>query len=275
METPTRSTEARRSRSPRRPTGRRSRRAAGRGTPRTREGMPSVLTSTPATPTTMVQKVDMGHPLPEPPQRRRPRTRAPTTTRPMRAKPAQPRNAPRPWAVITAYQVLSSIRPTSAWLALRISPSSPARGRSPSRPPDSGRRALCDRAILVADGGEIRVPAPLRPSPSFIASPELAEHRVVADAAELEAHDAVRAGRREGLDGELGVLGVTCAWNWKSPSGSKTAKPWVMSLGRAETRPACRPSRWRAAARRRTADPRRSPPAWPGPRSRRTARGRS
>ena len=38
--------------------------------------------------------------------------------KPITAKPAQPRNAPRPCAVISAYQVLASTRPRFAWLSI-------------------------------------------------------------------------------------------------------------------------------------------------------------
>ncbi len=48
----------------------------------------------------------------------------------MTAKPAQPTNAPRPWAVIIAYQKLSPTRACgTAWLQRRSTPSRPAAAR--------------------------------------------------------------------------------------------------------------------------------------------------
>ena len=48
----------------------------------------------------------------------------------MTAKPAQPTKAPRPWAVIIAYQKLSPTRASgTAWLQRRSTPSRPAAAR--------------------------------------------------------------------------------------------------------------------------------------------------
>ena len=71
--------------------------------------MKIVVTITPSTPSTISHQVRRAIARPKP------RTGKPTPAsihqaRPITAKPAQPTNAPRPWAVIIAYQKLSPTR---------------------------------------------------------------------------------------------------------------------------------------------------------------------
>jgi hypothetical protein len=91
--------------------------------------MTRVVTTTPATPSTISHHVALAIARPKP------RTGKPTPTsthqaRPMTAKPAQPTNVPSPWAVIIAYQKLSPTRVSgTAWLQRSTTPSRPDAAR--------------------------------------------------------------------------------------------------------------------------------------------------
>ncbi len=119
----------RRSPSPSRPTRRRCGTEADRGRPRSRRSASaSVVTSTPATPSTI------SHHESEAIARPKRRSGKPTSAsthqeRPMTAKPAQPTKAPSPCAVMIAYHSLSPTRPQPAWLERSTSPRSPDASR--------------------------------------------------------------------------------------------------------------------------------------------------
>ena len=91
--------------------------------------MKTVVRMTPRTPSTISHHVTRAIATPNP------RTGKPTPARthhdrPITAKPAQPTNAPRPCAVISAYQKLSPTRASGiAWLHRSTTPSRPEAAR--------------------------------------------------------------------------------------------------------------------------------------------------